>query len=122
MENHIENSLKIVIILTLAFFIVEVVGALVSGSLSLMGDAGHMFRDVFALFISLSAIKIAKKLPTKTKTFGYHRIEILAVFLNGIFPHNYKRVDSVRGISKIFSHQNPSKVRLCLLLHSLAWW
>jgi cobalt-zinc-cadmium efflux system protein len=85
MENHIEKSLKIAIILTFAFFIVEVVGALVSGSLSLMGDAGHMFRDVFALFISLSAIKIAKKLPTKTKTFGYHRIEILAAFLNGIF-------------------------------------
>jgi cobalt-zinc-cadmium efflux system protein len=63
---------------------VEVIGGLISGSLSLLGDAGHMFRDVFALFISLSAINIAKKLPTRTKTFGYHRIEIFAAFVNGM--------------------------------------
>ncbi len=43
-----------------------------------------MFRDVFALLLTLSAIKIAKKLPTKTKTFGYHRLEIFAAFTNGI--------------------------------------
>lgn len=83
-HNHIEGTLKIAIILTFGFFFVEVVGGIVSGSLSLLGDAGHMFRDVFALFISLTAIQIAKKLPTEEKTFGYHRIEILAAFLNGI--------------------------------------
>jgi len=83
-SNNIEKSLKIAIALTFIFFVVEVIGAIISGSLSLLGDAGHMFRDVFALFISLSAINIAKRLPTKTKTFGYHRIEILAAFLNGI--------------------------------------
>lgn len=85
MENNtIEKSLKIAIVLTSVFFVVEVIGGLISGSLSLLGDAGHMFRDVFALFISLGAINIAKKLPTKTKTFGYHRIEIFAAFVNGI--------------------------------------
>ncbi len=83
-NNDVEKSLKIAIVLTSVFFVVEVTGGLISGSLSLLGDAGHMFRDVFALFISLSAINIAKKLPTKTKTFGYHRIEIFAAFVNGI--------------------------------------
>lgn len=83
-NNNIEKSLKIAIVLTFVFFVVEVIGGLSSGSLSLLGDAGHMFRDVLALFISLSAINIAKKLPTKTKTFGYHRIEIFAAFVNGI--------------------------------------
>jgi cobalt-zinc-cadmium efflux system protein len=83
-KNSSEKSLIIAIILTSTFFIVEVIGGFLSGSLSLLGDAGHMFRDVFALLLSLSAVKIAKKLPTKTKTFGYHRLEIFAAFLNGL--------------------------------------
>jgi len=84
MKNNVEKSLKIAIVLTSVFFVVEVIGGLISGSLALLGDAGHMFRDVFALFISLSAVNTAKKLPTKTKTFGYHRVEIFASFVNGI--------------------------------------
>jgi len=83
-NNNVEKSLKIAIILTSIFFVVEIIGGLISGSLSLLGDAVHMFRDVFALLISLSAINIAKKLPSKIKTFGYHRVEIFASFLNGI--------------------------------------
>jgi len=83
-NNNIEKSLKIAIILTSIFFVVEIIGGLISGSLSLLGDAVHMFRDVFALIISLSAINLAKKLPSKIKTFGYHRVEIFASFLNGI--------------------------------------
>jgi cobalt-zinc-cadmium efflux system protein len=83
-DNNIEKSLKIAIILTSIFFVVELIGGLISGSLSLLGDAVHMFRDVFALLISLSAINIAKKLPSRSKTFGYHRVEIFASFLNGI--------------------------------------
>jgi len=79
-----EHSLKIATALTFAFFGVEVVGGIVSGSLSLLSDAGHMLRDVLALIISLGAIGIAKRVPTKTKTFGYHRIEIFAALLNGI--------------------------------------
>jgi cobalt-zinc-cadmium efflux system protein len=83
-KNSSEKSLIIAILLTSTFFVVEVIGGFLSGSLSLLGDAGHMFRDVFALLLSLSAVKIAKKLPTKTKTFGYHRLEIFAAFLNGL--------------------------------------
>jgi cobalt-zinc-cadmium efflux system protein len=83
-KNSSEKSLIIAILLTSTFFVVEVIGGFLSGSLSLLGDAGHMFRDVFALLLSLSAVKIAKKLPTKTITFGYHRLEIFAAFLNGL--------------------------------------
>ena len=61
-NNNIEKTLKIAILLTSVFFVVEVIGGFISGSLSLLGDAGHMLRDVLALFISLSAINIAKKL------------------------------------------------------------
>jgi len=110
LNNNIEKSLKIAIILTSIFFVVEVVGGLISGSLSLLGDAVHMFRDVFALLISLSAINIAKKLPSMTKTFGYHRVEIFASFLNGIlllivsgwiFWEAYQRFFTPRPIESI---------------------
>lgn len=83
-NNNVERSLTIAIVLTFTFFVIEVMGGFISGSLSLLGDAGHMFRDVFALIISLGAIRIAKKLPTKTRTFGYHRAEILSALLNSV--------------------------------------
>ena len=83
-SNNLEKTLKIAIVLTFIFFVIEVVGGLISGSLSLLSDAGHMLRDALALFISFSAISIAKKLPTPTKAFGYHRAEILAALANGL--------------------------------------
>ncbi|MBN2110801.1 MAG: cation transporter [Methanosarcinaceae archaeon] len=80
-----ERSLKIAIFLVSVFFIVEVVGGVLSGSLSLLGDAGHMLRDVFSLLVSLGAIRISRSLePTLTRTFGYHRVEIFAALLNGL--------------------------------------
>ncbi len=83
-DKGTEKYLKIAIVLTSGYFIVEVIGGFISGSLSLLGDAGHMLRDVFSLFITLGALKIAKRLPSKTRTFGYHRVEILAAFINGL--------------------------------------
>jgi cobalt-zinc-cadmium efflux system protein len=83
-SRNVERSLKLAVILTAAIFVVELLGSFASGSLSLLGDAGHMLRDVFALALSLSAVMLARKLPTKEKTFGYHRVEILAALLNGI--------------------------------------
>ena len=77
--------MKYAIIATIISFAIEVVGSLFSGSLSLLSDAGHMLRDVLALMLSLGAITVARRLPTKTKTFGYHRVEILVALFNGIF-------------------------------------
>jgi cobalt-zinc-cadmium efflux system protein len=83
-SRGIEGTLRIAIALTAGLFVVELAGSVLSGSLSLFGDAGHMLRDVFALSVSLGAVLIAKNLPTRERTFGYHRIEILAALLNGI--------------------------------------
>jgi cobalt-zinc-cadmium efflux system protein len=77
-------TLKLAALLTVIFFFIEAAGGFISGSLSLLGDAWHMLRDVLALLISLSAINISERLPTKARTFGFHRIEILAALLNGI--------------------------------------
>ena len=83
-EGDFKRRLATAILLTSLFMIVEVAGGVISGSLSLLGDAGHMLRDVLALVVSLSALNIAERLPTKTKTFGFHRVEIFASFVNGL--------------------------------------
>uniref|UniRef100_A0A7V4LD70 Cation transporter n=1 Tax=Desulfobacca acetoxidans TaxID=60893 RepID=A0A7V4LD70_9BACT len=67
-----------------AFFVVELVGGILTNSLALLADAGHMLSDVAALGLSLLAMVYAQKPPTARKTFGYHRLEILAALVNGL--------------------------------------
>src|SRR2546428_7764143 len=68
--------------LTCGFLLVEVVGALWSGSLALLADAGHMLADAGGLALALFAIWIAARPPTPAKTYGYYRAEILAALVN----------------------------------------
>ncbi|MEN6396938.1 MAG: cation diffusion facilitator family transporter [Methanoregula sp.] len=79
-----KKPLKLAIILTAIIFVAEVIGGILSGSLSLLGDAAHMLQDTIALLLSLGAMIIAERLPTPTKTFGYHRVEIAAAVVNGL--------------------------------------
>lgn len=90
MHNHAESQqlskrgLTAAFIITFSIMLLEIIGGLVSNSLALLSDAGHMFTDTFALGLSLWAIKMAQKPPTHHKTYGYHRLEILAALANGI--------------------------------------
>src|SRR5262245_61677947 len=70
--------------LSAAVLVVEIVGALWTGSLALVADAGHVFADVGGLGLALFASWIAARPPTPAKTYGYHRAEILAAFLNSL--------------------------------------
>jgi cobalt-zinc-cadmium efflux system protein len=72
------------LIITLSYFIVELVGGLLTNSLALMADAWHMLNDVFALLFSIIAAWIAQRPETSKRTYGYYRAEILAAFLQGI--------------------------------------
>lgn len=72
-----------VLSITAIFMVAEVVGGLVSNSLALLADAGHMFTDVAALALSVFAMRLAKAPPTTKRTFGYVRLEILAALVNG---------------------------------------
>lgn len=69
---------------TATFLIVEVVGGLLSGSLALLADAGHMLGDAGALAMSLWASHLATKPPDPRKSFGYRRAEVLAAFVNAL--------------------------------------
>jgi cobalt-zinc-cadmium efflux system protein len=87
--------------LVVSYTVAEVIGGLVSGSLALVADAGHMVSDAAALALTLLAIRFARKPPTAEHTYGYHRVEILAALVNGatlfaiaafIFVEAYERL------------------------------
>src|SRR4026208_197811 len=69
--------------LTAAFFVAEVAGGVISNSLALLADAGHMFTDVGALVLSLFVAWFSRQRAAPEKTYGYLRFEILAALLNG---------------------------------------
>ncbi|ACC98464.1 Cation diffusion facilitator family transporter [Elusimicrobium minutum Pei191] len=79
-----KKALLISFILIIIFMVVELAGGLISGSLALLSDAGHMFSDAFALGLSLTAVIAGQRAATKTKTYGYRRFEVLAAFFNAI--------------------------------------
>src|SRR4051794_22681076 len=76
------SRLWLVLAVTCVVAVVELVGAVLSGSLALLADAGHMFTDTAAIVLALSASYVATLPPTPRRTFGYHRAEILAALIN----------------------------------------
>ena len=77
------RALRTALILTAVLFVAEVVGGIVSNSLALLADAGHMLTDVGALALSLFVAWFSRQPVSNSKTYGYLRWEILAAFLNG---------------------------------------
>jgi cobalt-zinc-cadmium efflux system protein len=76
------GKLVAVLLLTLAIFAVEVVGGIISNSLALLADAGHMLTDVAGVGMALLAIWFAGRSPTNGRSYGYLRVEILAAVTN----------------------------------------
>lgn len=79
-----ERNLRRALYLTSGILFAEVVGGLLSGSLALMADAGHMFVDVLAMTLSLLAIHVSKRPVGGQFTYGFRRIEVLVALLNGV--------------------------------------
>ncbi len=97
------KGLLIALIITIVMMVAEVAGGFLSNSLALLGDAGHMITDVFSLGLSLFAFTMARRPPNSTKTYGYHRMEVMAALTNGalliiisiaIFYEAYRRFAS----------------------------
>jgi cobalt-zinc-cadmium efflux system protein len=72
------------IILTAITLVAEVIGGIWSNSLALLSDAGHVFLDLFALLLSLGAIKLAAQPSSEEHSYGLHRAEVLASLINGL--------------------------------------
>lgn len=83
LDKSIEGRLKYAIALTALTLIAEVVGGIWTNSLALLSDAAHVFLDIFALVLSLVAIRLAAIPASDTRTFGWHRAEVFASFING---------------------------------------
>ena len=77
-----KRSLVIALILISTYMVAEVIGGILSGSLALLADAGHMLTDAAAIVMALVAIWIGQKEASVDRTFGYHRTEILAALAN----------------------------------------
>ncbi len=78
------RPLAIALAITFLYFVVEVAGGILTNSLALLSDAGHMLSDIAALGSSLFAFQISRRPATPQKTFGYHRLEIVAALVNGL--------------------------------------
>jgi cobalt-zinc-cadmium efflux system protein len=81
-KGHV-RQLRIALSITLLVLVAEVVGGILSNSLALLADAGHMLTDVAALALSLFVSWFCTRPETPRRTYGYVRLEILAAFLNG---------------------------------------
>jgi cobalt-zinc-cadmium efflux system protein len=78
------RSLTIALVLNAAYTLVEVVAAVLAGSLSLLADAGHNLSDVVALGVAAGAVMLARRPSTPNRSFGFKRAEILAALFNAV--------------------------------------
>jgi len=83
-DQVVSRKLLLAIGLTVITLIAEIVGGFWTNSLALLSDAAHVFMDVFALSLSLLAIRFSARPATEQRTFGLHRLEILASLINGV--------------------------------------
>ena len=83
-DSDSEGRLFGAMLLTGGFMLAEIVGGVLSGSLALLADAGHMFGDFVALALAWAAFRVGSKSPDLRRSFGYHRFQVLAAFVNGI--------------------------------------
>ncbi len=105
------RNMTIVLSITAAVMVVEIIGGILAQSLALLSDAGHMFTDLIALGLTMVAMVAGQKPPTNSKTFGFYRLEILAALFNGtllvfisfyIFYEAFQRLVDPREVEGIF--------------------
>ena len=78
------RNLTAALVLIVGYMLAEVAGGLLSGSLALLADAGHMLTDAAAIALALVAMHVARRPASATRTFGYLRFEVLAALLNAL--------------------------------------
>jgi cobalt-zinc-cadmium efflux system protein len=81
---HHERLVGRAFLLIASFMVVEVVGGLLTNSLTLLADAGHMFLDASALGFSWYALRLSRRGHDHNLSYGYHRYQVLATFINGL--------------------------------------
>jgi cobalt-zinc-cadmium efflux system protein len=108
-----QSPLRIALVITSAVLLVEVAGGLLSHSLALLADAGHMLTDVAALGLGLFAFWLSGRPASSGRTFGWRRFEIFAAFLNGVALW---LIAAVIGYQAFLRLQSPRPVKGGLML------
>jgi cobalt-zinc-cadmium efflux system protein len=93
--------LRVAIAIVAVFLVVEVVGAVVSDSLALLADAGHMLSDLLGLIVALIALGIAARPATDRQTFGYQRAEVFGALLNGVLLAGIAVFVAIEGVGRL---------------------
>jgi cobalt-zinc-cadmium efflux system protein len=101
------NRLLIAIGIVATVLVVEVAGAWLSGSLSLLADAGHMLSDLTGLIVALMATIVAARPPSDRQTFGYQRAEVFGALINGLILLAVAVSVTVGAISRLLSAAEP---------------
>lgn len=96
------GRLATVLAITVTVLLVEVVGAVISGSLALLADAAHMLTDVAGLSLSLIAAILARRAPTPGRTWGYRRAEVLGAALQAVLLLAVGGYVLIEGIRRLF--------------------
>ncbi|MGD2174303.1 MAG: cation diffusion facilitator family transporter [Candidatus Brocadiaceae bacterium] len=109
------RRLRWAIVVTGSIMLVEVVGGVVSNSLALLSDAGHMFTHLFALGMSYFAIRISARPATAEKSFGYFRAEVLAAFVNGLFLFGITGYIFYEAVSRILEPEPIEMIQMLVV-------
>ncbi|MBG6240067.1 cobalt-zinc-cadmium efflux system protein [Mycetocola sp. CAN_C7] len=101
--THTTNRRKLVLVILIVavVLIAEVIGGILTGSLALLADAGHMFSDLTGLTIALVALSIAARPATERHTYGYRRVEVLGALANGLILAAVAVSIAVTGVSRL---------------------
>jgi len=101
-HHHSERRLLLALSLTGGYMLAEVAGGLLSGSLALLADAGHMLTDTAALGLAWMAARVARRPPDARRSYGYHRFQVIAALINAVvllFVVGWIAVEAVERLS-----------------------
>jgi len=108
-EHHhdvitVGTKLKYGIIITCVILVLEVVGGVMSNSLALLSDAGHVLADGIALLLSWYGVRQAERLPSSRMTFGYHRVGVLIAIVNAVSILAISGIILYEAYERFFQH------------------
>jgi len=115
LDQSIAGRFKYAIFLTAATLVAELAGGFWTNSLALLSDAAHVFLDLFALLLSLAAIKLSSYPVSDTRTFGWHRMEVFASFINGSTVFLIAAIICYEAIGRIFQPQEVKSLPMLLI-------
>jgi len=110
-----KKKLKLTMAITGSVMVIEIVGGILTNSLALLSDAGHMFTHFFALGVSFAAIVIASREPCHHRTYGFYRVEILAALFNSLFLFAVTAYILYAGIRRLLHPQSILGLQMLLV-------